>query len=186
VTGLGSRLAVLVLVGVLAAACTDNADPKPLPSPSASPSASPSSSGPVAPTLPAEAKGKSAASAKAFVRYWVAVLNYSGPAGDTRDLRSLSAQRCIDCDAIADFIEQVSGAGGAITGKGWTVRNVRIIDGAGTNGPTLDALVDVSPQRVIPKAGAKPRRFPGGKRLKTFWLQWQHATWSVSRLDQSQ
>ena len=91
--------------------CTnDAAEPSPLESPSgsASPSASPSAAAADAPpSMPPEARGTTAASAEAFVRHWVAVLNYSGPAGESAELRRLSTKACVDCDAIADFIDTV-------------------------------------------------------------------------------
>ncbi len=109
----------------------DAPEPGPLRSSSASPSSSsPTSPSPrspsasvseAAPTLPPEAKGTDEASAEAFVRHWVAVLDYSGPAGDSRALRQLSTPGCVDCDAIADFIDDVAVHNGRIQGKGMAV-----------------------------------------------------------------
>ena len=63
---------VLVALALAASGCTDTAKPKPLPSTGPAPSASPSASAsPTPPVLPEAAKGRSAASAKAFVRHYI-------------------------------------------------------------------------------------------------------------------
>ena len=66
--------AVTPLVLVLAGCGSDNPKPAPPETSSASPSASPSV---VAPTMPAEAKGTGPEAAKAFVRHYIASLNYA-------------------------------------------------------------------------------------------------------------
>ena len=135
--------------------------------------------------MPAEAKGTSAASAKAFVRYWIATLNYSGPSGDSSRLRSLSSPKCVDCDAIGDFIDAVYQRGGAIAGDGWDIQAVRVIDKDNADRMVLDALVQVTVQTVTEAKGKKPRTYPGGRRLKTFWLARNGSAWRVSKLEQS-
>jgi hypothetical protein len=175
-----------VLLAAGAAGCTDtSARPKPLPSPSpssavASPTPSPSAT---PPSLPAEARGTSAAAAKAFVRYWVEVLNASAMSGRSASLRAASSKGCVGCLAIADFIDQVRERGGAIRGDGWDVRSVRVIDES-EPGYVIDALVNVRPQTVVERRGAEPRRFNGGRRLKTFWVGRADDRWKITRLDQ--
>ncbi|MEO5710277.1 MAG: DUF6318 family protein, partial [Nocardioidaceae bacterium] len=164
--------------------------PTPLGTPTAStsitstPSAAPSAT-PTAPELPAAAKGTSAASAKAFVRHWIEVLNYSGPAGDSNPLREISASDCVDCDAISDYIDKVYRSGGSIDGSGWAVRQVRVVDRPGARSLLLDVLVNVGQQEVVTAKGKPATRFKGGRRLKTFLVEQQSDGWRVARLDQS-
>jgi uncharacterized protein DUF6318 len=176
--------AVAVSVSVLVAGCTQDAGPKPSPLPSTTKTASPSSTAPTPPVMPAEAKGTSAKSAKAFVRYWIATLNFAGRSGNTTSLRESSAQRCAACNAIADFIDKVYSAGGSISGDGWSVRTVRFVDSGPGRSMTIDALVDVKPQDVVKRKGAARQHFDGGRRLKTFSIAAEQDSWRVARLDQ--
>ena len=76
---------------VLVGACSSNPEPAPLPrsstpvettsgAPSPVSDPTPTPEGP--PTLPAAARGKGPRSAKAFVRYYIAALNYAAASGD--------------------------------------------------------------------------------------------------------
>ncbi|MGH3481434.1 MAG: DUF6318 family protein [Nocardioidaceae bacterium] len=180
-------LASACLTGVVAVAgCNSNPEPAPLATPSEGLSESPSPSPSVAvpPTMPPQAKGTSAASAKAFVRYWVETLNYAGPSGDTDQLDLLSDGSCAACTAIIKFIDGVHADGGSIDGKGWTIKQVKVVAFAPTRMTMVDALVDVQPQSVQRTGGVEPTHFGGGTRLKGFWLVKAGEDWSVSRLEQ--
>ena len=134
--------------------------------------------------MPAEAKGTSEASAKAFVRHYVEVLNYAGPAGDDQAIRQLSSPKCTACSAIADFIKEVEANHGSIDGKGWLVRDVKVVSRLTRSELVLDVTTKVNRQTVRTSADAKPKTFAGGLRLKTFWLSNSPRGWTVTRLDQ--
>jgi hypothetical protein len=53
------------------------------------------------PTLPAAAEGTSPRAAKAFVRHWVATMNYATATGDTAPLLELSSESCASCESAA-------------------------------------------------------------------------------------
>jgi hypothetical protein len=170
----------LVLVG-----CQANPAPPPLESTSTSPTPSPSPTPTAAaPTLPADAQGISEAAAKAFVRHWIDVLNYAGQSGDHHAIREVSGSSCTACAAIADFIEQINANGGQIDGDGWAVRDVKVVDLAPGKSATIDVLTWVNVQHVRSSAESEVQRFPGGRRLKTFWLASRDSNWVVTRLDQ--
>jgi hypothetical protein len=44
--------------------------------------------------------------------------------------------------------------------------------------------VKVHPQTVVPRSGARPEHFDGGRRHKTFWLVQVDGGWRTTRLDQ--
>jgi hypothetical protein len=185
-------LAVAVVLAGVASGCTEeSAAPEPLPSASASsPSASSSavaspSASETPPAMPAKASGTSSAAAEAFVRHWIAVLNYSGPHGTSHDLRRLSSPRCLDCDAIADAIDLVAKQGGRISGRGWTEIAIKSQHRDQAGHLVVDALVLVNPQMVVTEPGTRPRHFPGGRRLKIFSLAHSASAWQVRDLDQS-
>jgi len=137
----------------------------------------------VAPTLPDEAKGSDEAAAKAFVRHYIDVLNYAGPAGDPEPLRHLSDPNCAACVAIADLVAEVHEAGGDIEGRGWSVRTVTVVAHKPRRA-VLDARILVHPQRVRTSSTSAVNTFKGGPRLKTFWLSRNETSWVVTRLDQ--
>ena len=84
----GAFLLVTVLGGL--AGCQGNPEPAPLPSPTTSPSPSPSPSVASAPpVLPNEARGTSAASARAFVRHYVDLVNHAMATGDVEGLSAV-------------------------------------------------------------------------------------------------
>ena len=193
------RAAVLVsaaaaLVLGLAGCSDDAVKPKPLPSSSSTPSAfnsnnigEPSSRASLdsPPVMPSAAMGRDARSARAFVQYWIAVLNYSGPAGRSARLRRLSGSTCVDCDAIADAIDTVRQNDGRIYGRGWSVARSVIVPSPRSNMARVAATVTVNPQIVVEQRGSKPRRFAGGRGLKVFDLRVTSDGWLVDHLKQS-
>jgi hypothetical protein len=186
-SGNGSRAAIAALVlGLVIAGCQSNPEPPPLDRTSASSSLTPSPSPTDSPPpLPHAARGTSEASAKAFVRHWIDALNYAGPSADVRQLRELSAPDCTACEAIGDFIAQVQSDGGVIRGAGWKVLSLEVVSSA-PDSTVVDAHVKVAPQHVRQSRSSKLRTFPGGIRLKTFWLRADGSSWKVTRLDQPQ
>lgn len=168
--------------------CSSNPSPAPLPSrsPSASAPSEATSPEPTPPTMPAVAQGTSEKSAKAFVRYYIAALNFAGPYGETEELKRLSSRSCTACSAIIELIAEVHENGGYIRGEGWTVRSVETVTFDDAMGRVLDAFVRVHPQEIRTSASGEPSKFEGGRRLKTFWLAKRGDDWVVTRLEQPQ
>jgi predicted nucleic acid-binding Zn ribbon protein len=179
--------AAAVLLGAAVSACTDDAAaPKPLSSPSSSADPSPSGSGstrPKALSVPSDAHGTSKASAAAFTKYWVEVLNDASSSGDTTALHSLNSRTCESCSALIDAIERVYRAGGQIKGSGWIITDVSIT----TTRPhaSVRAHVTMPPQSVTKRRGVKPIRFKGGRLLVTFRLGHRGDSWQVNELERS-
>ena len=80
--------------------------------------------GPDEPTLPAEAAGASPKAAKAFVRYYVELLNYAFITGNVTTLRRVSTSDCSGCQDYVEFISDLYSSGGFYTGDGWRVERV--------------------------------------------------------------
>jgi len=133
--------------------------------------------------MPAAAQGTDAAAAKAFATYWVQTLDYAAPRGDTSALSRASDQGCVQCQAIIELIDTVYAADGAIVGRGWTPTSSSVIHNPdGT--VVVNMVVNVHRQTIIKKAGAHPRQFPGGRRVKSFWLSHSESSWRVTKLEQ--
>lgn len=182
-------LAALVLAAVTVSSCTSDAPtPKPLATSSSTASPAPTALSPAttvtAPTMPAEARGPSRSSADAFVGHWIDVLDYSGPAGQTDELRRISASQCQDCNTIATLIESVARKHGRIAGDGWRLLSVRPGASDRPGFTVVDATVQVRPQTLVTRRGASPKRFAGGVRHKEFWLTHSARGWRLVHLYQ--
>jgi hypothetical protein len=134
--------------------------------------------------MPAKAKEDSAAGAVAFVRYWLNLLNYSGRTLDSDRLRKASSTRCVDCDAIADFIDKVKSHGGEIDGRGWQLLGTRDVHALNNRSFIIRGRVQVDAQRVVPRRGDKAQTFAGANRVKTFVVARSGPNWRLARLDQ--
>ena len=183
-----SCVPALVVAGVLlvgATGCDANPAPGALPSePVPSAGRLWQSAPPTAPAMPVAAKGTGPRAAKAFVRHWIDSLNYAARSGDTSGLRASSSPRCAACSAIARFIDRVYAHGGSIKGDGWQLLETNAVGRAGRKQKTIDALVRVRPQVVFNDSAAAPKRYQGGRRLKTFWLSRSGSGWLIERLEQ--
>lgn len=76
--------------------------------------------------MPALAKEPTQAGAEAFVRYYWDLVNYAQATGDTKGLRSVSAETCEPCQGGIDALENiVNERGGKITGGEYSASNLR-------------------------------------------------------------
>ncbi|MBZ5737327.1 DUF6318 family protein [Nocardioides mangrovi] len=116
--------AASLVLGV--ASCGEGApEPRRAPSSPATSSVATSPTTEPIPDMPEAALGHGESAARAFVNYWLTVLNYSIESGDTTRLRSLSADRCKSCALIAQTIDDTYSAGGEMSGGLWEPRSVR-------------------------------------------------------------
>ena len=122
-TRAGLTAAVAISTLALLGCSDDEPEPKFDP-PSSEAPASPSTtaaSGPVAPTMPATARGTDAAAAEAFVKFYWVMVNYAQATGDLSGLASLSSKECAACRAGADSLREIFAKGGQIVGGGGDV-----------------------------------------------------------------
>ena len=180
--GGSAALVCSVLVTTLAS-CDSAADGEPTPAPvpsttTATTSAPPS---PSAPTMPADAQGTSAKAAKAFVRFYIALINHAMATGETTELRAASADGCESCNAVIGRVEDVYAQGGHIKSKGWAVRSIQLVPGTAGAHPSLDIGLRLSPQRVYKAPDAAPERFPGGRLPITIGLEQIGSRWQVTQ-----
>jgi hypothetical protein len=121
------RVAVAALaLPLLLGGCADD---EPVPKlPDTNSPASPvteTSTAPVEPTLPPEAEGKGPKAAEAFVRHYLAVVDYSRLMLDPSYLREVSAPTCAGCNGLGDLLAEVAQNGGEISGGDQLLKEVR-------------------------------------------------------------
>ncbi len=160
----GRAFAVGLVIGCMlgAAGCTADPDDQPTEAPPALPTPTEDHTEPAGnhvaePTLPAAAKGSSIRSAKAFVGYYIDLLNYAMVTGDTKAFRN-AARNCEGCDRYADLFDRIEQAGGSARTRGWEVDELA----AARQGKVTAVVFDVAAAAVRskPRANATPTHIP--------------------------
>jgi hypothetical protein len=129
--------------------------------------------------MPPLAREKSRAGAKAFVRHYIDVINYSWRTLTTRNLRTLATAECAGCRAAAQGIDRVADAGGQKTGAAWSVRSIAAVPGSGKD-PVLQAIVDIRAGEYRPSADANPRPIDPSREVFDFHLAYSGGQWLVT------
>lgn len=178
---------VTLVIGLgLLAGCQDGDDPDPKvpPTESSSPTPTPSPTGPVEPTLPAEAEGDDAAAAEAFVRHFWAMVNYAQASGRVEPLVELALPSCATCASGARWIADVYRRGGEITGGDYSVGATRVTPLAADDQRLFEVVSQVATtDQKITGAGSLDDHFPAGEAKVTLILVVSEMGLRVSRWD---
>lgn len=132
--------------------------------------------------MPDAAKGTSDAAAKAFVKHYIAVLNYAGRTGDTAKLRELSSPSCAPCQDIIDSIRDLYAAGGRIEGDDTELHSLSLVPGQSGNMRTVDGLTTQPRQLIFKTKGAKPEHVGGGKDLLSSYTLEHRDGWRMAQI----
>lgn len=181
-------LGVVVPLLVLGGCSNDDPEPRIAPPETTSPTdtGSPTSTptGPVEPTMPAIAKQHSAAGAKAFVRYYLDIVNFAQASGDLATLKTLGDRGCGACSAGVRFLERTFSAQGVI--RGGSVTLARATGGLLNTGDYQVRGDLVSERQVVDLPGSrKDRVYPGGTVTVQFIVSPVRHHWLVSYWDRA-
>ena len=144
---------------------------------------SPSSGPDEAPVLPDAAKQQTRAGAKAFVRHFVATLNFAWDSMQTRELRNLALAKCSPCSAGADAIDKVGEAGGSRRGGAWLTRTLTTLP-SGEAGVTLVQLgAQTKAGQLRDSESAAPVRLQPRTVHLDIELVWRGSRWFVASMD---
>ncbi len=193
-----TAIAGLVCCVVLSACSSDSVaeppDPTPTPettsmssAPTSPPSSSPTSSAtqePPAqpPEMPALAKEKSPAGAKAFVEYYMEVVNYSWHAGSGDLARRFSTPDCIACRGIARSIDQMERGGGFYRGGEWAATLPVLIPSEPIDKPIVHTALKQSSGTWKRSEEDRLRRIPSSRQYIDVHLTRVGASWKVTSL----
>jgi uncharacterized protein DUF6318 len=194
--GIATTLAVSVVAGGALSGCND-ADSEPpdsgLPANSElteSPTSpdrahrsptDPTPSGPPEPRLPTAAKAPGKAGAKAFVAYYIRLLNYAQHTGEASRLRQYG-DSCRGCKAYARLAEKTYQNGGWFRGGSWTPDpRSWFVDRSGA-GYFVAVTVEAAKGRQLPRKSAEVTRFLADTYRLNFQVESAHSTWQVARL----
>jgi hypothetical protein len=182
----GTALAAWGLVAGLAlTGCSDGDEPAGGPGPSgppatisSAPTTDPPHGGP--PQLPALAREQSNAGAKAFVRYYIDVLNYAHSEGVAGPLRRLGTRGCDVCQILADGIAVMAQRGGGQQGGDWHLTFSGSLPWTGQRIARVLVRVHVSPGTSRRFAGDKPHRIRPQNHTYQFDLAWNRSAWLLN------
>lgn len=131
------------------------------------------------PVMPALAKQKSTAGAKAFTEYYIDVLNYSYLATSTKRLRAISSEDCAVCNYIAKAIDEMRRRGGQQKGAGWSVLNVASLPRSGPLQFNVVAHIKIAAGSMRRSRGAKIQDIRAERVYDDFYLVWRNDSWAL-------
>ena len=170
---------ITLLLASALVGCTDSngTEPSPWPSPTGSTSASARTKTPTEPEPPELANAVDADGSRAFVTYWVELLNYAVATGETAQLRAISRDDCRACRAISKRIETTYQRGGTIETAGWKVVTMRL--------QTLSdvvATVNIAKQSVRTSSTSSVKTFRASRVRFAFHLQYRRDRWVMREI----
>jgi uncharacterized protein DUF6318 len=136
--------------------------------------------------MPAGAKGTSAASAKAFAKYYVELINHASMSGETVDLRAASTKKCSACEAIANEVERQYKNGGHLEGGSWTPGLASVGLSSRKTSALVSFPVRIAKQIEYAPTGKPAKTIPSATGTLDLRLIRLSGAWLVDRLDARQ
>ena len=130
------------------------------------------------PVLPAAAWGDSVRSAKAFVEYYIDLLNYAMVSGDTEAFRAASMPGCGGCADYVDFVNGIYADGGYYQTGGWN--DLRVVLSGRDSGLLFAITATAPPVRYKLSRSAKARTTDGERFTFSVVLEEVKGQWSTS------
>lgn len=149
---------------------------------STTPTPGPGEPSDAAPVMPALAREHSTAGARAFVRYYIAVLNDATANGTGRLLGRVSTKDCFVCTSIARHIESMARAGGQQVGAAWHVRRMDLLPTDGPSHTNLSARLHIDAGTSQLSRAARVERLRAQTVVDSFFLVWLDGRWLLRNL----
>jgi hypothetical protein len=135
--------------------------------------------------MPPLAREKSRAGAKAFVRHYIDVINYSWATGRGDELRDLSSPGCRECRSLAEAIDGFTRDGGYQLGGDWTAKRLFAFPTDPITSPRISATIHVAPGEWRESATGPKHTIKAETIVTDFDLRRHGASWLVTDVDQS-
>ena len=179
--GLATACAIAV------AGCSADPDDQPTDATPASPTPTDDQTEPPAnqvtePTLPADAEGGSIRSAKAFVGYYIDLLNYASFTGDTKAFDRLASPACGLCADYSDLFHSIWDDGGFLRSSGMTIERLGVTH-ADSRTTALSLVVRVAPTRLKESSTDEPSLAPAKRLFFAIEVGHEPASWRVLRFE---
>jgi len=151
------------------------------PSPDDASPTDPAPSGPQEPRLPAAAKAPGKAGAKAFVAYYIRLLNYASHTGETASLGKFGS-RCGGCMDYVRLYESTYKNGGWIKRGNWVPDPRTWFIAASGNGYFVAVHVDAAAGLQRPRRSSETTRFLADRYRLNFLLADKDRGWRMKSL----
>jgi len=165
-------MTTVLLLSATAAGCVSAEEPGDPPATSVATPTEPTATaadGP--PELPEDATEKTTAGAKAFVGFYIELINYGLTHNDPLPLTAASSQECEPCNRIIKSIEENARRGGGQVGGEWHAAELAPVGGQPQARPVIVAAIDVHRGYYRTRANG-PRHSIDAKRvIYEFWIQ---------------
>ena len=134
------------------------------------------------PTLPADAEGSSIRSAKAFVGYYIDLLNYASVTGDTKAFDQVAAPACRLCADYSNLFDSIWDDGGFLRSDGMSIERlgVTFTDSRST---ALSLVVRAARTRLKESAQEEPSVAPPKRIYFAIEIAQAAASWRVTRFE---
>lgn len=137
---------------------------------------------PMPPVMPALAKERSKAGAKAFVRYYVDVLNYAWTELEPRPLVEISSADCRACSLISRRIAVTDQKGGYQIGGEWSPKRIYVLPGQSAWQPKFLVTIGIRPGKWKSARGQDERNISSSRVTNEFDLVWTPQGWETRDL----
>jgi hypothetical protein len=134
------------------------------------------------PQLPALARQHTNAGAKAFVRYYIDVLNYAYQRLEPRALARLSSRSCVFCEALITVVRRLRTDGGYQDGGRWQPKGTFIAAVEDDGGRVVLTQIHVGHGRSRAKPGEPINRIRPRSFTLESHLKWRNQSWSLADL----
>ena len=137
---------------------------------------------PQGPSIPAAAKAPGKAGAKAFVAYYIRLLNHAQHTGDADGLRRYG-DSCNGCKVYARLAERTYRNGGWFRGGSWSPDpRTWFVDQSGS-GYFVAVTVDAAGGRQLPREGGEVTRFLANTYRLNLQVDSEDRAWTIARLE---
>ena len=133
---------------------------------------------PAPPTLPALAEKKTTAGAKAFVTYYIDVLNLSATNNAVSLLQTIPSEGCRVCRQLIRTIKGNKARGGRQVGGTWSLAHINLI--GMPEAPVAIADLDVESGFYQRFSTDRRHRIENRRIVYQFWLTWTGRSWSLA------
>jgi hypothetical protein len=133
------------------------------------------------PVLPTAAAANTKAGAKAFVQYYIELINHAQATGDVTELARAEADTCGSCASGREYLGDVYDGGGHIEGGDLQIEIRSGLRNPSIDGWTVDGRLTYGPQTVIrPSAPTPTEHLTGGGVPVTVLISRRSNRWIVT------
>lgn len=137
------------------------------------------------PVLPSQARQKSVAGAKAFVRFYIDAVNSSIQPRSTEVLRHFSTKECVTCRGIASSMDMIRRNHGYYRGGDWLVTATSPVPLQTPNRPIVHTAITVEAGEWKRSSTDHVRKIGATKIYIDMHLAWSRSNWVVTGMVQA-